>query len=272
MTITNRTSFTTEEKQFIRERAPFETPKQIASQLENRSFKQVLHFIRKYSLDVAASPDKTSGEQIIQRLRNEPFYRDLSKQFSAPERTTFENQWASIVAEWGGDIMAREKPELREFLSYEILKSRTLMEEKRILTDRAVLERELREFMRREPDTLTSEEKAEIRNLRSSISSADKSISDSRSTYKNLCEKSDKTRRSLFDSRAQRTRAIEAAGSDFASLLKQLDDWNFRHAAAREMEFLKQSAQLERERLSELYEFSDGNLDPPILNSDTIID
>lgn len=253
-----------DQAEYVRQNWGVLTTGQIAHHLGLKE-SEIERYVEQHSLN---QPNNESAK-ILGDLRAEPFYTELARQFQPRERTTFESQWVSIVREWGGDILEREKPELREFLSYEILKSRTMSEEKRLLNRQTTMERELNDMERRDRDTLVKEEKHEIQRLRNELTNVAKAITESRATYKSLCEKADKTRRSLFESRAQRTRALEAAGSDFTSLLKQLDDWQFRQDAAREMELLRKAAEAERDRLTEIYEFADGTLDPPILNEDT---
>ena len=85
-----------------------------------------------------------------------------------------------------------------------------------------------------------------------------------------LTTKKDKYTDELKATRKQRVELLKNIKKDFVSLIKSLMDEKIRENEGRELNMMQLASKKEYERLTELHKYSDGILDIPILNSDSV--
>ena len=71
--------------------------------------------------------------------------------------------------------------------------------------------------------------------------------------------------------REQRKRVADDAKTNFSMWMRQLDSLEMKEKEGFDMEVQAIAADKARERLSELHEYEDGEVDQPLLNTDTVI-
>lgn len=254
---------------FIKNNVDKLPPDKIAEAL-NRKLEIVLNYIQKEKLgnaykDVVLAGDVPESE-ILRELRLKTFYKDLKNQLLAAEVSYFEDHWVSMLAQFGGDIMASEEMELKELLVLEILKNRESAAEKARLELKAQLEKELRQ--ERLQGKLADRDV--MRDLNQQILNCAAASSTYIKNFKELCDRADKMRKALHASRQDRVKSYENSKVDFVSWLKALEDHSQKLKVAREMEILKQAQDKERARLYQNHKYANNEVSIPILNEDSV--
>ena len=101
------------------------------------------------------------------------------------------------------------------------------------------------------------------------------SLIGSKSSYINehekLLTKKERYLKDLKGTREQRKRVADDAKTNFSMWMRQLDSLEMKEKEGFDMEVQAIAADKARERLSELHEYEDGEVDQPLLNTDTVI-
>ena len=264
-----RGALSNEDKIFIRKNVRKLDLAEIAEKL-NRSAKPIRRFINDEKIgpdfDIIKTDVEKSQNEIIQALRQRPFYRDLKDQLSQNEIRSFEEAWVLFQVDLG-DILASEELDLKELILLDILKSRRLHESK-IATDER---NDARDNLRIEMKLPKEDRDRElIRQYKQTIADSQNYLSTFNKDLNALIDKSNKIKNALQQTRAQRTENLDKAEVNYKSFLKILQEKEHRERAAREQEIMLAAQRKEEKKLSELYEFADGVIDRVILSSETV--
>lgn len=264
-----RGALSNEDKIFIRKNVRKLDLAEIAEKL-NRSAKPIRRFINDEKIgpdfDIIKTDVEKSQNEIIQALRQRPFYRDLKDQLSQNEIRSFEEAWVLFQVDLG-DILASEELDLKELILLDILKSR-LLHESKIATDER---NDARDNLRIEMKLPKEDRDRElIRQYKQTIADSQNYLSTFNKDLNALIDKSNKIKNALQQTRAQRTENLDKAEVNYKSFLKILQEKEHRERAAREQEIMLAAQRKEEKKLSELYEFADGVIDRVILSSETV--
>ncbi len=260
----------TEEQFFIRENVDVLSHSDIARAI-NRTPRTVMNFISKNKL--GRTFDKVRGRvkdavtpgEMKAVLRSRTFYTTLRRQLSPQELTFFEECWVDMMEQFANDVLASEEMELKEMILIEIFKNRELDEEKRRRDRRAEVMLEI-DNLNKEDDSY----KDDVRPLREELIMLNAGSEKHTSRFQSLCERSEKIRKALYASRQDRVKNVEMSKVDFATWLRELENYATQLKMSREMEIVKAAQEKERKRLSRLHKYANQEVNIPILNEDTV--
>ena len=211
--------------------------------------------------------EATLGEaETYSKLKNKAFYKNLRQQLTNAEMHYFVDHWIDLVRQFNGDLAPSEEMELKELLILEILKNRETASEFTRLQQAEELQRQLREEMALDEDR----DKEKIQSLTMQISQLKVASSSYIRNFKDLCDRAEKMRKALHASRQDRVKHLEDAKVDFVSYLKLLEERGEKMRVGREMEIIRAAKKKEERRLAKLYLYSDGKVDRPVTNEETI--
>lgn len=263
-----RGSLTKAELKFIDDFKESMSVESIAKQL-NRSPDAIKRSIGKLSTMVTSidvSEGDVNRKRIQNDLRNSNFFAGLKKQFNAIELQYFMEKWVDLMEQFQGDIHASEESELKDLITLEILANRLLVENKALNEQNNPLQLSLNTEYGLD-EGMRDEKK--INRLRASIAGNQDRVDKNLRSYKDLIDRSEKTRKSMNASREQRTKDLTNSKINFTHYLKLLQEYHQRVETGREMEIMKMAKDKAQQNMQVPIKYKDGNVDIPVLNEES---
>lgn len=265
-----RGALSAEEMKFIRDHVADMEPAVIAAHL-NRTAEPIIRFIARnrvgQTFEEIKGESEKSERQIYHGLKVKSFYKNLKEQLTIQELDYFADHWVALVLQFNGDLAASEEMELKELLILEILKNRESAAEYNRLLVSEGLKEQIRDESKKSPALRDRDLIVELRRQLTDVQMASNAYI---KNFKDLCDRAEKMRKALNASRHDRVKNIENAKIDFVAFLKLLEEHGEKIRVGREMEIIRQAKVKEAKRLSQLHAFSDGKVDRPLLNEDTV--
>lgn len=237
----------------------------------NRSPKQVKSTIER----IPSLPKKHSPviAELRIGLKESALWKTLKDEFDSDELVFFEEQYLALMAQFrqgNEEVLHTEENQVFKVIKMDILKHRNAIRQKR---NKKEIERNenIHEHILKS-GKLTPDKKADLDTLELKISSLLAQQSQFSSEYVKLEEKHQKLMEALKATREQRVDKINNGKIDFLGLLRTLDDDKIRDENEKYIEMMRRATKSEKERLTELYTFSDGEPDYPLLSEDTFLD
>ena len=258
--------FSTEEMSFIEAQAEVLSPESIAEKLD-RDPDSIRDWIGK---NIGFSAKQKKEAAVANELKEKPYYRELSNQFSVEELEMFEFHFKKMWSQFRDDVFHTEEMQIIDTIKLEILMNRILKSQRDNQQEVAVAESLVREEKTRDKDQrdidLIINLERQVAVLRASQETLSKD-------YKDLQARKATMLKDLKGTREQRVKAIEDSKLTFASLVKKIaTDPLYRSDLGIEMEKMRLAMNAEKERLSEYMTFEDGQVDQPFLTPETGID
>jgi hypothetical protein len=207
----------------------------------------------------------------IPRLRSRHYWDQIKRSLKdQSEIHYYEEEWASMMQMLSKqEILSSDEMMVRDLIMTDIMcfrMSASLAEFERKMDD---LNKQIAIEEQKPPDQqdlpLMNMMRAQAVGFNNSMVQLSKMHTETQAKKKILHEQ-------LKTTRDQRYREIKEANNDIFSVIMQLDNIKMRQKEGRMAELIRLSAQKTREKFSEYYEFSDGEFDKPLLNSDTVED
>lgn len=244
----------------------FDLPiEEIANNL-NRTVGPVKKFIEKENLKAR---DLTDDEHLLSTLRSRYYFPELGKQLSTHEIAIFEHMWIDYFKQFNEDVIHSEEMQILEVIRTEILINRSMEDRQRVITQIDMLDRLINEEMDKEPDEQDVQALAAFQTqLGAMIGSKSAYITE----HEKLLTKKERYLKDLKGTRDQRKRVSDDAKTNFSMWMRQLDTMEEKERQGFDMEVQAIAAQKARQRLAGLHEYEDGEVDQPLLNSDTVLE
>ena len=255
--------FSKEEMEFIEANAEVLSPESIAQKLD-RDPESIHDWIKK---NVGFSKKQKKEAAVANELKEKPYYRELSGQFSSEELEMFEFHFKKMWSQFKDDVFHTEEMQIIDTIKLEILMNRILKSQRDnqqeiILAERLVRDEKARDKDQRDMDLVINLER-QVAIMRASQETLSKD-------YKDLQARKATMLKDLKGTREQRVKAIEDSKLTFASLVKKIaTDPQFRNKIGVDMEKMRLAMENEKERLSEYMQYNDGQVDQPFLTPDT---
>jgi len=209
--------------------------------------------------------------QISEEFKNTPEWEILKQEFIEAELQYFAHRYSKLMSQFKQDVLPTEETQIFQLIKFEILMNRNLKSSKRQLRDIHRLEKELTSLYTKYADTdMPDNEKSFAQSLENQLISERAGIQARSTEFIKLQEKHSSLMKELKGTRDQRIKNIENSKQDFLSLLKMLQEADFRETEGKQMELVKLAATKEVKKLGEYHTYADGTLDRPILSADTI--
>jgi hypothetical protein len=255
--------FSKEEMEFIEANAEVLSPESIAQKLD-RDPESIRDWIKK---NVGFSPKQKKEAAVANELKEKPYYKELSTQFSSEELELFEFHFKKMWSQFKDDVFHTEEMQIIDTIKLEILMNRILKSQRDnqqeiILAERLVRDEKARDKDQRDMDLVINLER-QVAIMRASQETLSKD-------YKDLQARKATMLKDLKGTREQRVKAIEDSKLTFASLVKKIaTDPQFRNKIGVDMEKMRLAMENEKERLSEYMQYNDGQVDQPFLTPET---
>ena len=259
-----------EEVKFIKENVDKLAHDEIARVL-NRLPSTILAHIARNKLGKAFNrirdkePKKITERDARMLLRAKRFYATLFHQISKKETEFFEECWVDMMEQFQHNVLPSEEMELKEMILLEIFKNREITEEKKRRDRKGQILKEMDEIKAQVPV-----DKDELRSLREELLSINAACEKHANRFHSLCERSEKIRKALYASRQDRVKNVELSKVDFATWLRELEDYSTQLKVSREMTILKMAQDREKNRLTRLHKYANNEVNVPILNEDSV--
>ena len=255
--------FSKEEMEFIEANAEVLSPESIAQKLD-RDPESIHDWIKK---NVGFSKKQKKEAAVANELKEKPYYKELSTQFSSEELELFEFHFKKMWSQFKDDVFHTEEMQIIDTIKLEILMNRILKSQRDnqqeiILAERLVRDEKARDKDQRDMDLVINLER-QVAIMRASQETLSKD-------YKDLQARKATMLKDLKGTREQRVKAIEDSKLTFASLVKKIaTDPQFRNKIGVDMEKMRLAMENEKERLSEYMQYNDGQVDQPFLTPET---
>jgi hypothetical protein len=255
--------FSFEEMSYIEQHCEVLSPEAIAKEL-NRDPTSIKDWIKK---KVGFSPKQKKEAAVANELKEKPYFKELSNQFTPEELEMFEFHFKKMWSQFKDDVFHTEEMQIIDTIKLELLMNRILKaqhenQQSIIANERIVQNEKVRDRDQRDVDLIMNIER-QIAILRASQETLSKD-------YKDLQARKATMLKDLKGTREQRVKAIEDSKLTFASLVKKLaTDSQYRTQIGIDMEKMRLATEAEKERLSDYIQYEDGIVDQPFLTPET---
>lgn len=258
-----RGKFSTEEERIMQEQAHSATFEQIGRTI-NRSPEAVQQYLENKGLVVVATTDEIHDKtRCLLFLHNQPFWPEIDSIFTKEEVAYFENSWYALYKQASEDIVFSENYHIKEWLTLEIKKHRLLRAEKESLEKIAALKKDIEREMQAGIISVELPKLQEELNLREATINGNNKLVESYS--KEIRSYTDK----LKVDREKR-RDVQATNDTWWGYSKKLEDETHRLSESFHAELGRVAAEKAKDKLMQLNQYIDGDLDYPLLSAETM--
>lgn len=264
-------TFTSFEKQYIADNMGKMSLEELAEKM-NRS----VHSIGKQVSDITnIKVDKkvlatVEEKAIVNEFEQSIAWRQLKDEFEPDEQKFFMEKYAQLVRQFESEsVMATEDTQICQSIKLEILMHRNLVKQKEIEKDKEFLESRRRQYQRNMFDDAA--EMAKYQELSIMIAEKDGMLQSKVKEWGELDSNHGKIMGSLKATRKDRIDKIKDKTTTMLDLIKQLDQEDTREREGRMMESMRIATDKEMVRLGKENEYIEGDVDRPLLNSDTVM-
>ena len=231
----------------------------------NRTIEPIKKYIEKSNLKAR---DLTDSEHLLSTLRSRYYFKELNKQMSDGEIIFFEHNWIDYFKQFNEDVTHTEEMQILEVIRTEILINRGMVDRQEVMVNIEDLNTLINDEMNKPADMQDIQALAMFQTqLGAMIGSKSSYINE----HEKLLTKKERYLKDLKGTREQRKRVADDAKTSFPMWMRQLDNLETREREGYDMEVQAIAADKARLRLSELHEYEDGEVDQPLLNSDSVI-
>ncbi len=256
-----RGKLSNEEMKYIRENC-FDLPIEEIAENLNRTEDPIRRYIDEQNLKAR---DLDDHSHLLNEMRSRYYYGELKKQMNDAGLIYAEHQWIDYFRQFNEDVTHTEEMQILETIRTEVLINRGMEDRQDNMRRIEKLERLISEEMEKPKDFQDTQALAAFHTqLGAAIASKSAYINE----HDKLLTKKERLLKDLKGTREQRKRNAEDAKTNFSMWLKQLPE--FMEADGYEMEVQAIAADKAFDRLGDYHSYEDGNLDQPILNSNTI--
>ena len=250
-----------DERSFLDQYLDSKTDKELAETLD-----RTVGFVSKYRKTKPHIEVTEEQDDIIIKLHNLYFWREILTQISPDELKSFESRWVALNQQFQ-DILPTDQMQMKDLIMLEILINRVLTEKHTVLSTISRLERQLK---REEDKPIEFQDTNLMLNIETQLNAAMASQNARTTEHMKLQEKKDAKFKDLKATRDQRFKQLEDSRKSFFDLLRVLDEKESREKEGRQIELMKIAAQKKQDDLGEYTEYDDGTVDKPMLNEDTV--
>jgi hypothetical protein len=232
----------------------------------NRTIEPIKKYIDKANLKAR---DLTDEEHLLSTLRGRYYFKELKKQMNDGEIIFFEHNWIDYFKQFNEDVTHTEEMQILEVIRTEVLINSSMEDRQENMQNIEMLNKLIDDEMNKPTDMQDTQALAMFQTqLGAMIGSKSSYINE----HEKLLTKKERYLKDLKGTREQRKRITDDAKTSFPMWMRQLDNLEVREREGFDMEVQAIAADKARLRLGELHEYEDGEVDQPLLNSDTVID
>jgi hypothetical protein len=230
----------------------------IADKLD-RDPESVEKFIKR-KFNVGASKEEKAAFELDQR----PYWVEVKQQFTEDELKLFRYHWARIISQFRDDVIPTEELQVVDLIKLELLMNRSLKQNKDNIEQISTLEGLIQAERARDPDQQDVDMVFNMERQAASLKASQESLN------KDYRELQTKKNSMLKEMKATREQRLKQSLVGWIAYLMGNPDVTSQYGI--EMEKMRLAMKKEKERLGAFHKFTDGQVDQPFLNSDTIKD
>ena len=215
---------------------------------------------------------------IIAKFKERPEWTQFNAEFSKDEMEMFMYEYCKLMDDFGEDeVRKAEENQLFMSIRYWILIHRNMKDRKKTDVELEELEAEIKDVIRKGPEDKKfggdfdkySEYRRMLEDRKNVLRGSQTSKT---SEHKTLTEKHQKFMEDLKVTRNQRIERFEQKKSsiNFLDVIKELQVEENRKAIGLQMEMVKESMNKQEREWGKIHQFTDGELDRLVVDSDTI--
>ena len=240
------------------------TVEEIALELD-RSVEAVEDYIKR-ELKMGLSEE----EQAAYSLEDRPYWKELEAQFTIDELELFKYHWSKIISQFKDDVFPTEEIQVVDVIKLEILMNRCLKGNKENIEQINTYDTMIKDERSRDKD---QQDMDYILNLERQVASLRASQESLNKDYRELQAKKGSMLKEMKGTREQRIKRLEDSKQSFVSWVAQLMlNPDLMKEYGIEMEKMRMAMEKERDRLANLHQYEDGQIDQPFLTPDTVKD
>jgi hypothetical protein len=257
-----------QEMDYIRKNIKVKGSEEISVAL-GRAEETIIDFAKKEGLTfVGHTPELSTIEnKISKELRESPQWEMLKDELQVKELDLFIRQYAKVMAQFSHDgVLPTEETQVFQLIKFEILIHRNLRATKRSHADIKRIETQLSKlFVENQEQQMSDNDKTYAIKMEEQLLSLRGGQQAKSAELIKLSEKHADLLKSLKSSRDQRISKLENSNKNVLSLLKDMQNKEFRDREGKQTTLVNMAAQKERVRLSQPHKFADGTVDRPLL-------
>lgn len=260
-----------EEARFIERTLPLSSYKDVAIQLNRRP-----ETIRRWAQQNGISVDKVSRKKtVLEDIKRDELFKQLNNILTEDEIVASHKIYLDICDQFGNDIKYTEKQEIIDFCVVSCLLNRELEKDSKLEILITKAEKQKIE-LKAQKDAKGDDEDDLEDEWMEQIDEVDIMLADLKEDQKaakirqdKLMDRKEKCRSAMDASRSSRKDELSHATKNFGALTEYLQkNPDYRRKVGIELEKMKLGVNAEWFRLSELYKYSDGSYDYPLLSSE----
>ena len=264
MTQKNKGRLSKIEQRQITEWVDSYTIEDIANKL-NRSYESINDYV-KSKLKVGLTVEETAAYSLVDR----PYYIELQAQFTDDELELFKYHWAKIISQFKDDVFPTEEMQVVDVIKLEILMNRCLKGNKENIDQIRTYDHMIKDERSRDKD---QQDHDYILNLERQMASLRASQESLNRDYRDLSSKKESMLKNMKGTREQRIKRLEDSKQSFTSWVASLmQNPELIKQYGVEMEKMRAAMTVEKGRLGNFHQFTDGQVDQPFLTPDTVKD
>lgn len=207
----------------------------------------------------------------VQTIKKTLVWRELKQQFTSAELEKFMYYWRKIVEQFGGDVMATEEMQVVDYIRLELLGDRILNAQQSNLQTISELEEKIEAEKKgiREGDFEAGPDRLD--NLINQVESIRRGQESTMKEYKDIFTQKSKLLDQMKGTRDARIKHLSSTKENIPDWMKQIMlDEATRKKLGIYMAKVRLAMKKEEERLSQWHEYTDKNIDLPILTTETL--
>lgn len=258
-----------EEKKNIEDWHSMMDLKELSERL-NRSERQVKEFLDEYLANAPTLVAKRSEtEEFKRELHASVFWRDLQEQFTVRQITYYENSYIEYRRQFK-DMTPTEMKQLSQLITIDIYMNVHNVERRKTQEQIERLEKFISKEREKDINSLTVQEVSDLHMKDQFLLALKTSTEKKIGEFADLLKKHEDILKSLKSTRDQRMKNIDQEGK-FMGILKELEIQSRRKDIGQIVGLVDLGIAKERARLATSIVYKDGEVDRPLLNSETVL-
>ena len=216
-------------------------------------------------------PEFENLKRIKSELKKEIFWTNVKKQFRKQECDYFAEEYSRIIAQFENTavVLHTEKTQVANLIKTRILLDRSLSRQKATMDQVQTLEDLIIEE-KKVPEN--AQDKDKIRELEEAKVQSNSLLQNWTREYKDLVQEIDKAEKALNTQRGSRVKTIQDSKTDFMAAVTSFEEQEERIKQGKEINIFRMAMEKEKAKIQEYFEYSDGELEQPLLNHETLKD
>lgn len=204
----------------------------------------------------------------VSRLKDKPFYKSLQAQFMDDELEFFESEWDNVHEQFKDDVLPTEEMQIVDVIKIAILANRNLIQQKKSKVEMSTLEDELERELSLDE---SQRDLMRIENLRQQMAFYTAGLTSLAKDYQAYMDRKNKMFENLKATRKDRISRIESSRESFLSWMSELvTNPERRREIGILTEKMRLAAITEKVRLAAYHKYDNGEVDQPLLTSETV--